>query len=116
MKLMKYGLWITTKWRDAMDERFELPTVGEIFVKEFLESLNITPYRLSKDLGVSSSSILDLVRGKRKITVEMSLRLSKYFGTTSKFWLNMQNELDLREAEVKLEKDLEKIPSCRKIA
>ena len=113
---MKYGLWITTKWRDVMDERFELPTVGEILVEEFLEPLHITPYRLSKDLGVSSSSILDLVHGKRKITVEMSLRLSKYFGTTSKFWLNMQNELDLRETEVKLEKDFEKIPSCKKIA
>ncbi|MGP1428282.1 MAG: HigA family addiction module antitoxin [Treponema sp.] len=57
----------------------------------------MTLYRLSKDLGVSSSSILDLVHGK-KITVEMSLRLSKYFRTSSKFWLNMQNELDLREA------------------
>ena len=44
-----------------MDERFELPTVGEILVEEFLEPLNITSYRLSKDLGVSSSSILDLV-------------------------------------------------------
>ena len=113
---MKYGLWITTKWRDTMDERFELPSVGEILVKEFLEPLHITPYRLSKDLGVSSSSILDLVHGKRKITVEMSLRLSKYFGTTSKFWLNMQNELDLREAEVKLVNDLEKIKKCKQIA
>lgn len=99
-----------------MDDRFELPTVGEILVEEFLEPLNITPYRLAKDLGVSSSSILYLVHGKRKITVEMSLRLSKYFGTTSKFWLNMQNELDLREAEIKLEKDLEKIPNCKQIA
>ena len=99
-----------------MDERFELPTVGEILVEEFLEPLNITSYRLSKDLGVSSSSILDLVHGKRKITVEMALRLSKYFGTTSKFWLNMQNELDLREAELKLVNDLEKIPKCEQIA
>lgn len=94
-----------------MDERFELPTVGEILVEDFLEPLNITPYRLSKDLGVSTSSILDLIHGKRKVTVEMSLRLAKYFGTTSMFWLNMQNELDLREAEVKLEKELEKIPN-----
>lgn len=99
-----------------MDERFELPTVGEILVEEFLEPLNITSYRLSKDLGVSSSSILDLVHGKRRITVEMALRFSKYFGTTSKFWLNMQNELDLREAELKLVHDLEKIPHCKQIA
>lgn len=99
-----------------MDEKFELPTIGEILLEEFLKPLNITPYRLSKDLGVSSSSILDLVHGKRKITVEMSLRLSKYFGTTSKFWLNMQNELDLREAELKLVNDLAKIPHCKQIA
>lgn len=99
-----------------MNERFDLPTVGEILVQEFLEPLNISAYKLSKDLGVSSSSILDLVHGKRKVTVEMSLRLSKYFGTTSKFWLNMQNELDLRETEIKMEKELEKIPSYKNIA
>ena len=77
-----------------MDDKIELPKIGDIIAKEFLEPLGITPYRLAKDLGVSTSSILDLVHGKRKISVEMALRLSKYFGTSSKFWLNMQNELD----------------------
>ena len=98
-----------------MDEKFELPKIGDILVEEFLEPLEITPYRLAKDLGVSTSSILDLVHNKRKISVEMALRLSKYFGTSSKFWLNMQNELDLRETKEKLENDLEKIPRCRQI-
>ena len=99
-----------------MDEEFELPKIGDILVEEFLEPLKITPYRLAKDLGVSTSSILDLVHNKRKISVEMALRLSKYFGTSSKLWLNMQNELDLRETKEKLENDLEKIPRCRQIA
>ncbi|MBO4727165.1 MAG: HigA family addiction module antidote protein [Spirochaetaceae bacterium] len=99
-----------------MDEKFELPKIGDILVEEFLEPLEITPYRLAKDLGVSTSSILDLVHNKRKISVEMALRLSKYFGTTSKFWLNMQNELDLREMQEKLEKELDKIPNCKKTA
>ena len=99
-----------------MDEKFELPKIGDILEEEFLEPLKITPYRLAKDLGVSTSSILDLVHNKRKISVEMALRLSKYFGTSSKFWLNMQNELDLRETREKLENDLDKIPSCEKIA
>ena len=99
-----------------MDEKFELPKIGDILVEEFLEPLEITPYRLAKDLGVSTSSILDLVHNKRKISVEMALRLSKYFGKSSKFWLNMQNELDLRETREKLENDLDKIPSCEKIA
>ena len=99
-----------------MDEKFELPKIGDIITQEFLEPLGITPYRLAKDLGVSTSSILDLVHGKRKISVEMALRLSKYFGTSSKFWLNMQNELDLREAKEKLKSDLDKIPNCKKTA
>ena len=99
-----------------MDEKFELPKIGDILMEEFLEPLEITPYRLAKDLGVSTSSILDLVHNKRKISVEMALRLSKYFGTTSKFWLNMQNELDLREMQEKLEKELDKIPNCKKTA
>lgn len=99
-----------------MDENFELPKIGDILVEEFLEPLEITPYRLAKDLGVSTSSILDLVHNKRKISVEMALRLSKYFGTSSKFWLNMQNELDLRETKERLENDLAKISSCMKIA
>ncbi len=99
-----------------MDEKFELPKIGDVLVEEFLEPLEITPYRLAKDLGVSTSSVLDLVHNKRKISVEMALRLSKYFGTSSKFWLNMQNELDLRETREKLENDLDKIPRCKQIA
>jgi addiction module HigA family antidote len=99
-----------------MNEKFELPKIGDILVEEFLEPLGITSYRLAKDLGVSTSSILDLVHNKRRISVEMSLRLSKYFGTSSKFWLNMQNELDLREMQKKIESDLDKIPRCQKTA
>src|SRR5574344_2122143 len=97
-------------------EKLQTPKIGDILTEEFLEPLNITPYRLSKDIGVSTSSVLDLVHNKRKITVEMALRLSKYFGTSSKFWLNLQNELDLREAEKKLARDLLAIPSAEKIA
>ncbi len=99
-----------------MEKAFALPKIGDILVEEFLDPLEITPYRLAKDLGVSTSSILDLVHNKRKISVEMALRLSKYFGTSSKFWLNMQNELDLRETEKKIAPALKKISSRQKIA
>jgi len=88
----------------------ETPKIGDILKEEFLEPLNITPYRLAKDLHVSTSSVLDLVHNKRKISVEMALRLSKYFSMSSKFWLNLQNELDLRETEHRMEDELEKIP------
>ena len=87
----------------------ETPTIGEIIREEFLEPLDITPYRLSKELKVSTSTVLDLLHNKRKITVEMALRLSKFFGNSYKFWLNLQNELDIREARKKMVKELENI-------
>jgi antitoxin HigA-1 len=97
-------------------DSIETPKIGDILKEEFLEPLDITPYRLSKDLNVSTSSILDLIHNKRKISVEMALRLSKYFGTSSKFWLNLQNELDLRETQHKMEKELDKISVNAQIA
>ncbi len=100
-----------------MDKKsIETPKIGDILKEEFLEPLNISGYRLSKEINVSTSSILDLLHNKRKITVEMALRLSKYFGTSSKFWLNLQNELDIRETQQKIEKELDKIPSHKQIA
>jgi antitoxin HigA-1 len=95
---------------DEMKESYiDTPKIGDILKSEFLEPLNLTAYRLAKEINVSTSTILDLIHNKRKITVEMALRLSKYFGNTSKFWLNLQNELDLREMKTKMTKELEKI-------
>jgi len=94
----------------------ETPNVGDILKEEFLEPLNITPYRLSKEINVSTSTILDIVHNRRKVSVEMALRLSKYFGNSSKFWLNLQNDIELREIKVKLGKDLEKIHQYSEIA
>ncbi len=94
----------------------ETPKIGDILREEFLEPLNITAYRLAKEINVSTSSILDLIHNKRKISVEMSLRLARYFGTSSKFWLNLQNELDLRELNQKLKKELDKIQTHKQIA
>jgi len=91
------------------EDYLDIPTIGEIIVDEFLEPMNITPYRLSKELNVSTSTILDLIHNRRKLSVEMALRFSKYFGNTYKFWLNLQNELEIRETKKKIEKDLEKI-------
>lgn len=87
----------------------ETPKIGEILKEEFLDPLGITPYRLSKELNVSTSSILDLIHNKRKVSVEMALRLSKFFGNSHKFWINLQTELDVRETKIKLEKEIEKI-------
>ena len=87
----------------------ETPKIGDILREEFLEPLGLTPYRLSKEINVSTSSVLDLVHNRRKISVEMALRLSRYFGNSSKFWLNLQNELDIRETSIKLANELNTI-------
>ena len=97
-------------------DSIETPKIGDILKEEFLEPLGLTAYRLAKEINVSTSSILDLVHNKRKISVEMALRLSKYFGNTSKFWLNLQNELDLRETKRNLSEELEKISLHTQIA
>ena len=79
--------------------KLETPKIGDILKDEFLDPLDISAYRLAKEINVSTSSILDIVHNKRKLSVEMAIRFSKYFGNSSKFWLNLQNELDLREME-----------------
>lgn len=77
-----------------------LPNIhpGEILQLEFLEPLNITPYRLSKDIGVAQTRISEILSGKRSITADTALRLSRYFGNSAQFWLNLQTQYDLRKA------------------
>ncbi len=79
-----------------------LPNIhpGEILQLEFLEPLNITPYRLSKDIGVTQTRIGEILSGKRSITADTALRLSRYFGNSPQFWLNLQMQYDLRQAWV----------------
>ncbi len=68
---------------------------GEILLEEFLEPMEITQYRLAKDISVPARRINEIVHGKRGISADTALRLSKYFGTTERFWLNLQTRYDL---------------------
>lgn len=78
-----------------------LPNIhlGEILKLEFLEPLDITSYRLSKDLGVAQTRISEILAGKRSITADTALRLSRYFGNSPQFWMNLQAQHDLRQAQ-----------------
>lgn len=77
-----------------------LPNIhpGEILQLEFLEPLNITSYRLSKDIGVTQTRISEILSEKRSITADTALRLSRYFGNSAQFWLNLQTQYDIRQA------------------
>jgi addiction module HigA family antidote len=70
---------------------------------------NITPYHLAKDIHVATSTVLDIVHGRRRITVDMSLRFARYFGTSERFWLNLQNGIDIRNRKDELADDLRSI-------
>lgn len=72
---------------------------GNILLTEFMEPLGLTAYRLAKELHVPLPRINDVVRGKRSISADTALRLGIYFGLPAQFWLNLQNEHDLRIAK-----------------
>jgi antitoxin HigA-1 len=70
---------------------------GEILLEEFLKPLEISAYRLSKDIGIPQTRISQIISGKRRITADTALRLASYFGNTTKFWLGLQNDFDIEE-------------------
>ncbi|MDS3860992.1 HigA family addiction module antitoxin [Thermosynechococcaceae cyanobacterium BACA0444] len=86
---------------------------GEILKLEFLEPLEITAYKLSKDIQVSQTRISEIIQGKRSISADTALRLSRYFGTTPEFWLNLQAHFDLTKATKAHARDYEKIPMAQ---
>ena len=68
---------------------------GEVLLEEFLEPMGISQYRLAKDISVPPRRINEIVHGKRSVTADTALRLSRYFGTSDRFWLNVQASFDL---------------------
>ncbi len=80
---------------------------GEILLEEFLEPMNISQYRLAKDIGVPPRRINEIVQGKRAISVDTALRLSRYFGLSERFWLNLQTRYDVEVEKDKLNGRLE---------
>jgi addiction module HigA family antidote len=70
---------------------------GEILLEEFLNPLEISAYKLSKDIDIPQTRISQIIRGSRRITADTALRLSKYFGNSPKFWLGLQDDFDLEE-------------------
>lgn len=70
---------------------------GEVLQEEFLIPLDLSAYRLSKDIGIPQTRISEILKGNRRITADTALRLSKYFGNSAKFWLGLQDDFDIEE-------------------
>ena len=73
---------------------------GEILSEEYLIPLNISAYRFAKDIEIPQTRISEILKGNRRITADMDLRLSKYFGNSVKFWLGLQGHYDVEEEKV----------------
>ena len=80
---------------------------GRVLELEFLEPLGMTPYQLAKDLTVPAPRVYDLVRGKRGISADTALRLARYFGTSARFWMNLQSHYKLEIAEDRAGEEIE---------
>jgi addiction module HigA family antidote len=81
---------------------------GDILLHDFMQPLNLSSYRVAKELGVTAPTVNEIVRRRRAITAEMALRLSRYFGTTAQLWQNLQTQYDLEIASRKIGKRVER--------
>ncbi|MBW2287773.1 MAG: HigA family addiction module antidote protein [Deltaproteobacteria bacterium] len=87
---------------------------GEILLEEFLGAMELSQYRLAKDISVPPRRINEIVHGKRAITADTALRLARYFGTSERFWMNLQIRYDLETEKGRLKGRLAKEVAVRK--
>ena len=90
-------------------EKLENIHPGEILKEEFLEPMQISAYRLSKETFIPQTRLSEIMKKKRRITADTALRLSRFFGTTAKFWLGLQADYDLEEERDLKETELDNI-------
>ena len=96
-----------------MDAYITTPKMSEILWEEFMEPMGISAYKLARDIHVPVSRIQDILHDRRKISADTSIRLGIYFGLTEKYFLNMQNDIDIRNIREKNKDDLNQIKTLR---
>lgn len=87
------------KSKIIINEKLKNIHPGEILKEEFLVPMNISAYRLAKEINIPQTRISEIIHAKRSVTADTAIRFSKFFGTTPEFWLNLQNLYDLEEEE-----------------
>ncbi len=92
-----------------MPREIPYPTPGDILLEEFLRPMGITQYRLAKEIGVPQQRIGEIVAGKRAVTADTGLRLSRFFGTSDSFWVGLQTDYDTVKAKDALSDILSRI-------
>ena len=92
-----------------MTDHIPTPTMGEILSEEFLIPMDLTAYKLAQGIHVPTSRIQDILHDRRKITADTSLRLAKFFGVSDRYFLDMQNDIDIRNLNESMAKEIEDI-------
>jgi addiction module HigA family antidote len=89
----------------------KLPNIhpGEVLMEEFLIPMEISSYRLAKDIGIPQTRVSEITKGRRRITADTALRFSKYFGNSAKFWLGLQDDYDIEEESQVIGEELKAI-------
>ena len=98
-----------------MNTYITTPTMGEILQEEFMEPLNISAYRLALEIHVPTSRIQDILHDRRKITADTSLRLAKFFGVSDRYFLDIQNDIEIRNLKTSMAEEIAKIHVCQAV-
>ena len=95
-----------------MKKHIKTPKMGEILKEEFMKPYKLSAYKLAQEINVPVSRVQDILHDRRKITVDTSLRLAKYFGVSASYFLNIQNDIDIRNAKHELGAEIAKIQTA----
>ena len=85
-----------------MSNYIETPTMGEILSEEFFIPLSLSAYKVAREINVPTSRIQDILHNRRRITIDTSLRLAKFFGVSDGYFMSLQNDIDIRNAKLEL--------------
>ena len=92
-----------------MNDYIPAPKMSEILLEEFMAPMNLSAYRLAREIHVPVSRIQDILHDRRKITADTSLRLAKYFGVSDKYFLDIQNDIDIRKLKASMSAEIAQI-------
>ena len=99
-----------------MNEYVPTTKMSEILMEEFMSPLNLSAYRLAQEIHVPVSRIQDILHDRRKVSADTSLRLAKFFGVSDRYFLDMQNDIDIRELKMNMSAEIATIRPCQAIA
>ena len=90
--------------------------MSEILREEFMEPMNLSAYKLAQEIHVPVSRVQDILHDRRKITADTSLRLAKFFGVSDRYFLDLQNDIDIRELKTSMAKEIDTIHPFEAVA